>query len=131
DHEHSEQRGRQSAQLCQGQIDLAQEQDEVDAQSEDREERDLGGEVDEIGRGDEIAVGGLEHDDDDDEREDDRERPELDLLVPADERADQSLAGDPLIGDEAVSGHRRSSLWAALWVTTRLLSPVLASTSTS
>src|SRR5690625_5167928 len=51
-------------------------------------------------------VGGLEHDDDDDEREDDRERPELALLDPADERADQSLAGDPLIGDEGVAGHR-------------------------
>src|SRR5699024_9930325 len=131
DHEHPEQRGRQSAQLRQGQIDLAEEQDEVDAQSEDREERDLGGEVDEIGWRDEIAVGGLEHDDDDDEREDDRERPELALFDPSDERADQSLAGDPLIGDEGVAGHRRSPLRAALWVTTLSLAPVMAATSTS
>src|SRR5699024_12627937 len=82
-------------------------------------------------RGDEIAVGGLEHDDDDDEREDDRERPELALLDPADERADQSLAGDPLIGDEGVAGHRGSPLRAALWVTTLSLAPAMAATSTS
>src|SRR5699024_12717375 len=60
DYEHPEQRGRQSAQLRQGQIDLAEEQDEGDAQSEDREERDRGGGAGGVGRGEGIAAGGLE-----------------------------------------------------------------------
>ena len=46
DDEDTEQGGCQTAQLRQRQIDLAEEQDEVDAESQDREERDLSGEVD-------------------------------------------------------------------------------------
>src|SRR4051794_34651701 len=85
-----------AADVADGQVDLAQQQDEDDPHPDDGDRRHLDDEVDEVPRGQEPVVLGLEDDRDQEQADDDRQRAELagaDAGPPAPREVAERLVG--------------------------------------
>ncbi len=102
DPQHPEKRRREATQGAHRQVDLPEHQDEHDAERDHSDGGAVVEQVDQVRRGEEDRVQGLEDGGDDDEADDDRKRSHIARAHPAAEAGDHSAESVPAGRDPAV-----------------------------